>query len=68
MVKLKEVIRDYLNETIYTKRNMRKRICQLENEIKVYRENLKDVIQQKDKYKESNRKLRKKLIEVKEKK
>lgn len=68
MVKLKEIIRDYLNETIYTKRNMRKRICQLENEIKVYRENLKDIIQQKDKYKESNRKLRKKLIEVKEKK
>lgn len=61
MVKLKEVIREYLNETIYTKRNMRKRIYQLENENKELKLNIKDITAQKDRYKESNRKLRKKI-------
>ena len=61
MVKLKEVIREYLNETIYTKRNMRRRIYQLEDENKELRLNIKDITAQKDRYKESNRKLRKKI-------
>ena len=61
MVKLKEVIREYLNETIYTKRNMRRRIYQLEDENKELRLNIKDITAQKERYKESNRKLRKKI-------
>lgn len=61
MVKLKEVIKEYLNETIYTKRNMRRRIYQLEDEIKELRLNIKDITAQKERYKESNRKLRKKI-------
>lgn len=65
MIKLKEVIKEYLNETIYTKRNMRKRIYQLEDENKELRLNIKDLTTQKERYKESNRKLRKKINERK---
>jgi predicted nuclease with TOPRIM domain len=61
MVKLKEVIREYLNETIQTKKRMRRRIYQLEDEIKELRLNIKDITAQKERYKESNRKLRKKI-------
>ena len=43
MVKLKEVIREYLNETIQTKKRMRRRIYQLEDEIKELRLNIKDI-------------------------
>jgi predicted nuclease with TOPRIM domain len=61
MVKLKEVIREYLNETIQTKKRMRRRIYQLEDEIKELRLNIKDITAQKERYKESNKKLRKKI-------
>jgi hypothetical protein len=65
MIKLKEVIREYLTTTIQTKRNMRKRIYQLEDENKELRLNIKDLTTQKEKYKESNKKLRRKLKEIK---
>lgn len=61
MVKLKEVIKEYLNETIQTKKRMRRRIYQLEDENKELRLNIKDITAQKERYKESNRKLRKKI-------
>lgn len=65
MIKLKEVIKEYLNETIYTKKNMRRRIYQLEDENKELKLNIKDITAQKEKYKETNRKLRKKINERK---
>lgn len=65
MVKLKEVIREYLSETIQTKKRMRRRIYQLEDENKELRLNIQDLIKQKNKYQESNKKLRKKINERK---
>ena len=58
---LKEKIIEYLELTIQTKRNMRKRIYQLEAENKELKLDIADVIKQKDKYKESTRLLRRKL-------
>ena len=63
MEKVKDLIRGYIRETIYTKRNMRKRIYELEKENKELRLDLQDVIKQKDKYKLSNQKLRRKVKE-----
>lgn len=65
MEKVKDLIRGYIRETIYTKRNMRKRIYELEKENKELRLDLQDVIKQKDKYKLSNQKLRRKVKEKK---
>ena len=65
MVKLKEVIREYLSETIQTKKRMRRKIYQLEDENKELRLNIKDITAQKERYKESNKKLRKKINERK---
>lgn len=59
MKKIKDYMKEYLLETIQTKRNMRKRIYQLESELKEARQNEKYAIEQKNKYKEANKKLRK---------
>ena len=63
MKKIKDLIREYLLVTIQTKHNMRKRIYQLEADLKEARLNEKDAIAQKDRYKEANKKLRRKLKE-----
>lgn len=58
---IKEKFLEYLELTIQTKRNMRRRIYQLEAENKELKLSIADVIKQKDKYKESNKQLRRKL-------
>ena len=63
MEKIKDLIKEYLLVTIQTKKNMRKRIYELEADLKEARLNEKDAIAQKDKYKEINKKLRRKLKE-----
>ena len=63
MKKIKDLIKEYLLVTIQTKKNMRKRIYELEADLKEARLNEKDAIAQKDKYKEINKKLRRKLKE-----
>ena len=63
MEKIKGLIKEYLLNTIQTKKNMRKRIYQLEEENKELKLCIKDAIQQKDNYKEINKKLRRKLKE-----
>lgn len=65
MEKVKDLIKGYIRETIYTKRNMRRRIYQLEQENKELKLDLQDMIKQKDKYKESNKNLRRKIKENK---
>lgn len=65
MEKIKDLVREYLTTTIQTKRNMRKRIYKLEDENKELKENTKFLIDQIDKYKKSNQKLRRKLKEIK---
>ena len=62
MGKIKDLIREYLLVTIQTKHNMRKRIYQLEAELKEANENLRDAITQKDKYKEINKRIRRKML------
>lgn len=65
MEKTKDLVREYLTTTIQTKRNMRKRIYKLEDENKELKENTKFLIDQIDKYKKSNQKLRRKIKEIK---
>lgn len=65
MEKVRDLIKGYIRETIYTKRNMRRRIYQLEQENKELKLDLQDVIKQKDKYKENNKNLRRKIKENK---
>lgn len=67
MERIKDLIKEYLVNTIQTKKNMRKRIYQLEADLKEARLNEKDATEQKDKYKEVNKRLRKQLNELKEK-
>lgn len=62
---IKEKILNYLEITIQTKHNMRKRIYQLEVELKEAHKTEKDAIEQMNKFKQSNIKLRRKLKEVK---
>lgn len=57
---MKDLIKNYLETTIQTKRNMRKRIYQLEADLKEARANEKYAIEQKDKYKEKLKKQRRK--------
>lgn len=57
---IKEKIIEYLDLTIQTKKNMRKRIYQLEAENKELKLDIADVIKQKDKYKEALKKYRRK--------
>ena len=61
---IKEKILEYLTITIQTKRNMRKRIYQLEDQIKEARKNEQYAIDQMNKFKKSNQKLRRKIKEV----
>lgn len=63
MERIKDLIKEYLLITIQTKRNMRKRIYQLEDEIRVYQKNETYLINQKEKYRRANTKLRRKLKE-----
>lgn len=65
MEKIKDLVREYLTTTIQTKINMRKRIYKLEDENKELKENTKFLIDQIDKYKKSNQKLRRKIKEIK---
>lgn len=65
MEKIKDLVREYLTTTIQTKKNMRKRIYKLEDENKELKENTKFLIDQIDKYKKSNQKLRRKIKEIK---
>lgn len=58
MKTIKDLVREYFNETIITKRKMRKRITQLEDELKEARQNEKYAIEQKDKYKEKIKKMK----------
>lgn len=60
-MKLKKVIIEYLENTIISKKNMQKRIYQLEEQLKEAHKNEEWAIQEKNKYKECNQKLRKKL-------
>lgn len=64
---MKDLIKNYLETTIQTKRNMRKRIYQLDAENRELKQDIKDVIKQKENYKNSNKKLRKQINELKEK-
>lgn len=66
MKKIRDLIHEYLQESIQTKKGMKKRIYQLEEQVREARANEKYAIEQKDKYKQANKKLRKKLNEKKE--
>ena len=63
MGSIKSVIIRYFEETIQTKRGMRRRIYHLEEELKEARKNEAYAIDQKERYKASNQKLRRKLKE-----
>jgi hypothetical protein len=56
MERVRDYIKEYLLNTIQTKKNMRKRIYQLEAELKEARENERYAIAQKDKYREKLKK------------
>lgn len=58
--KLIKIIKEYLNETIATKKGMKKRIYELEKDLKEARENEKYATEQANKYKKKLRELRKK--------
>lgn len=58
MERIKDLIKEYLLNTIQTKKNMRRRIYQLETELKEARENERDAIKQKDVYKAKLKKLK----------
>lgn len=67
MERIRDLVKEYLVNTIQTKKNMRKRIYQLEEENKELKLDIKDTIKQKENYKESNKKLRKQINDLKEK-
>lgn len=58
MERIKDLVKGYLLVTIQTKHNMRKQIYKLEEELKEANENLRDVIAQKNRYKEQVKKLK----------
>lgn len=58
MDRIKDYIKEYLLTTIQTKHNMRKKIYQLENELKEAHKNEQYAIEQKDKYKEKLKKIK----------
>lgn len=62
---MKQKIHDYLEETIQTKKNMKKRIIQLDNDLKEIKANNKDLIKDKDMYKTKLRKLKQEYTEYK---
>lgn len=59
MERIKDLIKEYLLNTIQTKKNMRKRIYELERDLKEARENERYAISQKDKYREKLKKIKK---------
>lgn len=61
MERIKDLIKEYLLNTIQTKKNMRRRIYQLEEDLKEARANERYAVEQKDKYKLANQKLRRKI-------
>jgi regulator of replication initiation timing len=61
MERIKDLIKEYLLNTIQTKKNMRRRIYQLEEDLKEARANERYAVEQKEKYKISNQKLRRKI-------
>ena len=67
MERIKDLVKEYLVNTIQTKKNMRKRIYQQDEEIRELKLSIKDTIKQKENYKEVNKKLRKQINELKEK-
>lgn len=58
-MKVKDLIKQYLQETIATKKGMKKRIYQLEKDVKEARENEKYATEQMNKYKQKLRKKQK---------
>lgn len=62
---MKEKIHDYLEETIQTKRNMKKRIVNLDRDLKEIKANNKDIIKERDMYKTKLRKLKQEYTEYK---
>lgn len=62
---IKEKILEYLELTILTKKGMLKRIYQLEEEVREAKKNEKYAIEQMNKFKKSNQKLRRKNKEDK---
>lgn len=60
MEKIRNLIIEYLKETIATKRGMKKRIYQLENDVKEARKNEEYAIEQMNKYKQKLRNKKKK--------
>lgn len=62
---MKEKIKDYLTETIQTKKNMKKRIIQLDNDLKEIKANNKDIIKERDMYKTKLKLLKREFTEYK---
>lgn len=62
---MKEKIKCYLEETIQTKRNMKKRIIQLDDTLREIKANNKDLIKERDMYKTKLRKLKQEYTEYK---
>lgn len=60
---MKEKIKCYLEETIQTKRNMKKRIIQLDDDLKEIKANNKDLIKERDMYKTKLRTLKQEYTE-----
>lgn len=67
MERIKDLIKEYLIETIQTKRNMRKRIYQLDEENRELKLSIKDTINQKEIYKQKCKKQNKTIIELRKK-
>ena len=67
MEKVKDLIKEYLINTIQTKKNMRKRIYQLEERVKEAEKNEQYSIEQTNKYKTKCKLQNKKINELKQK-
>ena len=66
MERIRDLIKEYLLNTIQTKRNMRKRIYQLEADLKEARENERYAIGKWTSYKKLNKQYRQKITELKQ--
>lgn len=62
MERIKDLVKEYLVNTIQTKKNMRKRIFQLEDQLKEAHKNEQYAIEQKDKYKEKLKKIKNRKV------
>lgn len=60
MERIKDLVKEYLVNTIQTKKNMRKRIFQLEDQLKEAHKNEQYAIEQKEKYKQKLKKQKRK--------